>query len=445
MKRKKKSKVILFIILIEILVILVLSYKLITKYNLHKVENEDNKINNVNDNVNNIVKNNVDNNVNKNVNNNTDVIDDKDSYLDKVNYNNLSIDSEVNKLIVSYMDLYYKSMTNLKYFDIKNLFSDEVEAYKNETAINYLIEARKLRNFDMRLSNVKYDLNYVSYNVSDNIYKVEVKENGSYNFNFMKNITSKVYDIKNTFEIIKINDEYKIKSFNKIQDFYVVINKLFKNSSDYKTELDKIKTDVINEVKEEQEKLKKDYNNLSSFEITKKYDHSYDRDKAVSYVKQYVTTRNSDWFKYDDVGGNCQNYASQMLIAGGIPMDYNGDISVQWKHYSSSVVETAEAKGRSYSWTGVPYFYRYAKNNTGFGLVAQVDVNYYAGEKGDIAQVGYNGDYTHTAVIVDTIKDENGNILDLLLNSNTVNMENYPLQGYVYPLKRIIKILGYND
>ena len=42
-------------------------------------------------------------------------------------------------------------------------------------------------------------------------------------------------------------------------------------------------------------------------------------------------------------------------------------------------------------------------------------------------------------------RDKNGNILDLLLNSNTVNMENYPLQGYVYPLKRIIKILGYND
>ena len=33
---------------------------------------------------------------------------------------------------------------------------------------------------------------------------------------------------------------------------------------------------------------------------------------------------------------------------------------------------------------------------------------------------------------------------DLLINSNSLNLENYPLSGYVYPNKRIIKILGWN-
>ena len=35
-------------------------------------------------------------------------------------------------------------------------------------------------------------------------------------------------------------------------------------------------------------------------------------------------------------------------------------------------------------------------------------------------------------------------ITDLLINSNSINLENYPLSGYVYPDKRVIKILGWN-
>ena len=46
--------------------------------------------------------------------------------------------------------------------------------------------------------------------------------------------------------------------------------------------------------------------------------------------------------------------------------------------------------------------------------------------------------------IVKQLKDNNGKITDLLINSNSLNLENYPLSGYVYPNKRIIKILGWN-
>ena len=115
----------------------------------------------------------------------------------------------------------------------------------------------------------------------------------------------------------------------------------------------------------------------------------------------------------------------------------------QWKHYSSVPNEEEVNEGRSYSWTGVGNFYIYAKTNKGFGLVAKTNANLYSIEEGDIAQVGYDG-YGHSAVVVGSIKDEEGKIIDLLINSNTVDMENYPLQGYVYPNKRFIKIIGYN-
>lgn len=436
--RKKKRKIAFYIVLIELIIISFLVYTLINKYNLHKIEEEKSIVKDEIKEEKEEIKTKKEDKKEENIVNNKE-------YLDQVSYNNLNIDSEVHKLIVNYMNLYYQSIEELKYHDMKQLFSDEKEAYKNETAITYLIEARKLRSFDMKLSNVKYDLNYKTYSVNNDIYKVELTENGYYNFNFMKDIRSKVYGIQNTFEIVKVNGEYKIKSYDKVQDFYVMIKNTFKDDDDYKKELDNIKSNFLSKVKEEQSKLKTEYSDKNNYKITKEYDHEYNRDEAVSYVKKYVKERNSEWAKYDDVGGNCQNYASQMLIAGGIPMDYDGDITVQWKHYSSTVNESQTKKGRSYSWTGVGYFYTYAKNNKGFGLVAQVDANYYSALKGDVVQVGYNNEYRHTAVVVDLAKDENGNIVDLIINSNTINMENFPLQGYVYPMKRVIKILGYND
>ena len=39
----------------------------------------------------------------------------------------------------------------------------------------------------------------------------------------------------------------------------------------------------------------------------------------------------------------------------------------------------------------------------------------------------------------------NASFDDLLINSNSINLENYPFSGYVYPNKRIIKILGWNE
>ena len=365
-------------------------------------------------------------------------------YKNKVNYDGIKVDKKINELIVNYMDLYYKSISELEYNDMSNLFSSEKEAYKNKTAIELLIESRKLKEFDMKMSKAKYDINYISYEEDDDIYTVKITENGYYNFNFMKDITSKIYGVENTFIIEKVAGEYKIKKFDKIQDFYVMIDEAFENKTNYKDELDEIKEDYLTTIKEKQEGLKEEYDEyIEGYEIDLEADVKYNREKALSYANKYVTDRNDEWDKYDTPGGNCQNYASQVLYAGGIPMDSEGYITSQWKYYSSVPDESESKSGRSYSWTGVGYFYTYAKNNKGYGLVAKVDANYYSALAGDVAQVGYDG-YGHSVVVVGNVKDSDGNIIDILVNSNTIDMENYPLQAYTYPNKRIIKIIGYN-
>lgn len=58
-------------------------------------------------------------------------------------------------------------------------------------------------------------------------------------------------------------------------------------------------------------------------------------------------------------------------------MDYHGSAAshLQWKCYGTSQNNSETPSGLAYTWTYVPYFYTYARDNTGYGLCADVDVN----------------------------------------------------------------------
>lgn len=374
----------------------------------------------------------------------------KTTYLNKISKSDDfdgEIDKDIQDIIIKYMDSYFKSITTLKENDMTNLFCDKEEAYINQTAISLLINARNLERNKMTISDAKYDIIFDDIDKKNDTITVEVLENDYFHFDFMKDIESTAYDVENTFVLKKTDNTYKIKSLRKVQDFYVMITNEYETGKSYdkaKKELDKLKENYISDLKDE----------VSSFEtyldryknkkdtITKTCDYKYDRTKALSYAKKHVTNKNDKWSNFSEYGGNCQNYASQVIYNGGIPMDLQGDYI--WKFYGETLNETKSKNGRSASWTGVKEFYEYAKNNNGYGLCAKVDVNPFYAEKGDIGQVGYDNNYKHTVVIIGNIKDKNGKITDLLINSNSLNLKNYPLSGYVYPNKRIIKILGWN-
>lgn len=115
-------------------------------------------------------------------------------------------------------------------------------------------------------------------------------------------------------------------------------------------------------------------------------DHPYDRQAALDYALQYTAARNPAWDDYAGMGGNCQNYVSQCLYAGGIPMDTTG--AAVWKWFDGTVANDTTAAGRSSSWSGVDEFLAYAEGNTGYGLAAQTGAPYLTGQPGDLIQMG---------------------------------------------------------
>lgn len=367
------------------------------------------------------------------------------------NKSDVAIDDSVKKKIIDFMDLYYLSMKELKEYNMMHLFSSSAskQAYLTQTAMNYLINYRLAQRNDLRLSDCDYNLEVQKVVKKDNQLIITVIESSRVNFSFMKDINSDSFGIVNTFTFLKENDNYELVAYNKNADFYNVFTANYeiqddKEASEIKTDLLELNASVLETVKDAVETEKENLNNYKENKglKTKRCDHTYDRELAYNYAMLWVDERNSEYAAFDTYGGNCQNYASQVLSSGGIPMDTTG--SYKWKWYGSYVDETSSNKGRTPSWTGVGQFYTYAKYNNGAGLCAAVDVNYFYAEKGDVMQVGTNGEWAHTIVAVGNI-EKDGQVLDVLTTSNTTDRKNYPLSAYNYSGKRLIKIYGWNE
>ena len=166
------------------------------------------------------------------------------------------------------------------------------------------------------------------------------------------------------------------------------------------------------------------------------WDHDYDRAAALDYMLTYSAQRNPAYKAYDDLGGNCMNFGSQVLTAGGIPA-LPGGYRDGWFYNSERSV--------SLPWVNVGGFLDLAAEHTGSGLVAVVGAPYFTGQVGDIITMGVEEPRHHTTVICGLVADGEGRTVDYLLCSNTANLRNYPASAYYYTNRQLTKILGWND
>ena len=281
-----------------------------------------------------------------------------------------SVPVEVMNLICSYMDSYYRSIYTLEEQDLSPYFSNDLMKEVSEKAIRLLIENRKQYDFDFRMSSAHYDLKVFNYKQENNIYHVDVMEDDYMSFIFLNGLESQAFDIENYFEIVEDDGTYKIKDLEKVQGYYMGIyeeaESVEKVEETYQYFLKQLKD--MYAYNSEILKPKAQANPYSS---TKTYTINYDRAAAVAYADKYYHSRNPEWYNFTDEGGNCQNYASQSIFSGGLPMDYNGDL--QWKCYITDPdydpeINGEETKsGRTRSWVNVGYFYNYCKDNEGKG------------------------------------------------------------------------------
>ena len=359
------------------------------------------------------------------------------------------LDNKIKEDIIKFLNSYYESIYYLEEKDMTNFFFDENNAYLNQMTLKYITQTRLGKRIDLKMNECYYDLYIDSISIEDDIYDIVLKEDSGVKFNALNGLETKLYNIELDFKYKYEDGVYKLIDFNRVQDYFIMFREDLENSDnaeeEFKTIVDKSYEKYILEQKEEIERENLYYEEAKTLEYNgKECDYEYDRKKAKEYASKWVNKRNLDvWEKYDEWGGNCQNFASQVLYSGGIPMDTIGNQYEQWKHYGAEVNETNSKNGRSFSWTVAPFFYQYASENTGYGLCATTNVNYYYAESGDILQISYNNEIKHTTVVLDRLS-KNSELVDIIVNSNTNDYENFPISAFGVTKKILIKIDGYN-
>ena len=347
-------------------------------------------------------------------------------------------------LLRKYAESYRETLTYLKPADVRKLYLDSEgdQAYINETAFGFLRRVRSDKDIDLTLEYMEIEYTVTGVLKRNDSVNVYLKESNTQKFRHF-NEPSYTAGIIHVFTIKEDNGQWYIEKHFHEEDFYLLVENVWENrrkdlSREEKEEyvFDLLMADAAESIRDNPSWQNNTYIPEGEF--------SYDRLQAVEYVKKYWNTRNYDtvYTDYDDYGGNCQNFCSQALYAGGISMDYSGPYTYQWKWFGEYPNEAATPYGRSYSWRGVDEFYSYATSGNTNGMVCVADRPLTMAEKGDILQFGAYNEWRHSTFITDIIYDENGELLDFAIASNTADRLNYPASAYAYSAVRIIHIMG---
>lgn len=159
----------------------------------------------------------------------------------------------------------------------------------------------------------------------------------------------------------------------------------------------------------------------------------YNRAAAREYADEWAYRRNPRFFDFSEIGGDCTNFASQVLYAGSGVMNYTPVYG--WFYISTN--------DRTASWTGVNELYRFLVNNKGPGPQARV-VGLNEIDVGDIIQLRFSGTgrFDHSPVVMDVGMRTPDTIL-IAAHSNDANCR--PLSTYRYNALRPLHIFNVGE
>ncbi|MGM9639703.1 MAG: amidase domain-containing protein [Butyricicoccaceae bacterium] len=157
----------------------------------------------------------------------------------------------------------------------------------------------------------------------------------------------------------------------------------------------------------------------------------YDREAAVAYAHKWAYFRNPAYYDFQEIGGDCTNFASQCLYAGSGVMNFT---PVYGWYYRN-------ANDRAPAWTGVPYFYNFLTRNQGVGPFG-FDADISQVEPGDFVQLAtIRPDFHHTPVIVSI--EGTPSLRTIYVAAHTGDVDCRPLSSYITMHKlRFIHIEG---
>lgn len=161
--------------------------------------------------------------------------------------------------------------------------------------------------------------------------------------------------------------------------------------------------------------------------------YDYDRQSAVNYARKWAYDRNPKYTNFDEMGGDCTNFISQALKAGGCPMNYDKN---GWFY--------EQINNRAPAWTSVKYLHRFLTKNKGErpGPIAS-EVEIQDIQLGDVIQLRFDPseDFAHSLIVVDIKLPKR--IYNIFIATHTIDRLDYRLSNYVFNELRYLHITGY--
>ena len=159
-------------------------------------------------------------------------------------------------------------------------------------------------------------------------------------------------------------------------------------------------------------------------------EREYNRGAVLDYAKKWAFGRNPAYYDFEEIGGDCTNFASQCIYAGAGIMNYTPVFG--WYYRSTS--------DRTASWTGVEFLYDFLTTNKSVGpygsLVSPTDIL-----PGDVVQLSFDGArWAHTPVVVAVGSPRS--LDNVLVAAHSEDADDRPLSDYDYADIRFLHIFG---
>ncbi len=157
----------------------------------------------------------------------------------------------------------------------------------------------------------------------------------------------------------------------------------------------------------------------------------YDRRTAVRYAHRWAFGRNPRFYDFENIGGDCTNFASQCLYAGTGIMNFTPTYG--WYY--------VDPENRAPAWTGVEYFYDFLTREERTAGPVGVLANMSMLLPGDFVQLRLTKEiFSHTPIIVE-IKGM-PTLDNILIAAHSIDSDYRPLSTYDFQEIRFLHIIG---
>ena len=158
----------------------------------------------------------------------------------------------------------------------------------------------------------------------------------------------------------------------------------------------------------------------------------YLRTDAVEYAHKWAYGRNPRFYDYEEIGGDCTNFASQCLFAGSRIMNFTPDFG--WYYIN--------ANRKAPAWTGVEYLYNFLTRDVVSVGPAAVETDLSEIQPGDLVQLSFDGQtFSHTPVVV-AAAPRPRNLSEVLIAAHSYDSDNRPLSTYQFQKIRYLHVIG---